>query len=91
MNKEIKELFEEFAQLAGYKTSSEQMKRPNKNNHYYKNEFIIMSHASVYGGYVINIVLRGTGQTDFDGYTRKTKKEMIEYLRGLIKGLTLKK
>ncbi len=89
MSNEIKELFEEFAQLAGYKTSSERIKKPTKGN-YYKNEFIIMSHAPIYGGYVINIVLRTTGQRDFDGYTRKTKKEMINYLRGLIKGLTIK-
>jgi hypothetical protein len=83
-NKElVKYLFADACKLLKMPTTSER-----GTNTYYKNEYLKLDYNSIYGGYVIRKVLKGTGEQDFDGSTRKTLKEMISYLRGLIRGLT---
>jgi len=92
MNNEIKQLFERFTKLAKLKTSSKRNDREkNPNAEYYKNEFYKLDFASCYGGYVIRKVLTGTGEDGIFGETRRNKKEMESFLRGLVYGLTFKK
>lgn len=92
MNNEIKELFERVAELTGYETKGERNDRTkDKTKTYYKKDFLHMDYNSIYGGYVLMIVLKSTGETAFGSYERKTKKEMISYLRGIITGLTYNK
>jgi len=93
MHNEIKKLFERVAELTGYPTEGERTTEEERRNgaDYYKGEFLIIDFNSFYGGYRLIKVLESTGETDLDGLARKTKKEMTQYLRGLIKGLTFKK
>jgi len=89
---EIQEKFKEIAKLTGYDTKGtrntpEEREKGKGKDDYYKKSWLILDFASCYGGYVINIVLPTTGQTAFDSYTRRPKKEMIAYMDGLLKGL----
>jgi predicted helicase len=87
-DKTITALFEQVAELTGYPTSGE---KDTTGANFYAREWIKMDYSAIYGGYVINIVQKGTGEAIFDGSTRKSKKEMTAYLRGLIRGLTYSK
>ena len=89
MNKTTKELFEQFCKLAQLPTTSERTdKKPGETGDYYKNAFWILEYASHYGGYRIAKVMPSTGQDTPFGLGRKSKKEMENFLRGLIAGLT---
>lgn len=85
-------LFELMAKQINFPLHGEKETDPEKINRgdYYKNEWLFMDYNSIYGGYIIMIVLRGTGQSYFDSSSRKSSKEMISYLRGVLKGLALK-
>lgn len=89
MNNEIQQLFERVAELTGYPTKGTRTNNPEQP--YYKTEWLKMDYNSFYGGYRLTIVLTSTGEMEFDSLTRKSKKEMTNYLRGLIKGLTYNK
>ena len=91
MTNEIKQLFGEVVGLTGYNITGERNKDRSNGETYYKTNFLTLDYNSIYGGYVIKIVLKNTGETDFDGLARRPKKEMINYLKGLIKGLTFNK
>lgn len=89
MDKTIKYLYERVAELTGYPT--EGTRTTNNPKQYYTTNWLKMDYNPTYGGYRLDIVLTTTGEVDFDGLTRKTKKEMTSYLRGLITGLTFSK
>lgn len=92
MNNEIKQLFERFTKLAKLKTSSKRNNiEKNPNAEYYKNEYYKLDFAPCYGGYVIRKVLKSTGEDGIFGNTRRSRKEMESFLRGLVYGLTFKK
>ena len=88
--KKIDYLFNQVAELTGYPTKGIR-NETGKDHEYYQNEWLKMDYASVYGGYRITIVMKSTGEQEFDSLDRKTAKEMLHYLRGLLKGLTFKK
>ena len=91
---EIQELFKEIAKLTGYDTKGTRNtpeERKEEGNDYYKKSWLTLDYASCYGGYEIRIVLPSTGQTAFDSHHRRPKKEMISYMRGLLKGLQFNK
>ena len=87
--KVVKELFNQVASKLGYET----MGRPAiKKDYIYALDWLILDHNNVYGGYVINIVgAEHGGYKDFDGFSRRSNREMVAYLRGLLKGLELQK
>lgn len=92
MNNEIKQLFDQFTTLAKLPTTSERNDREkNPNAEYYKNEYYKIDFAPCYGGYVIRKVLTSTGEDGIFGNTRRNKKEMTNFLRGLIAGYTFNK
>jgi hypothetical protein len=74
MTKEIQGLFNLFIDLLNKKG--------------YSTKGFKMDYNPIYGGYRIDIVNDNTSESDFDGLTRKSKKEMIAYLKGVIKGLS---
>lgn len=84
MNKEVKALFNTFCKLYNLQTSATTRHENPEQKEYYSNDFVKMDYASCYGGYVMMIVHKGTSQSDFDGYSRKSKAEMCAYLRGMI-------
>ena len=84
MNKEVSTLFEAFCKLYNLQTSATTRHENPEQKEYYSNDFVKMDHNSCYGGYVIMIVHKGTSQSDFDGYNRKSKSEMCAYIRGLL-------
>ena len=84
MNKEVKALFEAFCEAYNLKTSAITRRENPEQKEFYSNDFVKMDYASYYGGYVMMIVHKGTSQSDFDGYSRKSKAEMCAYLRSMI-------
>ena len=86
--KEVKELFNQVAEKLGYETHGRPAIREGE---VYAIDWLSLNLNSVYGGYRMEIVLTRSGHQDFDGMGRKTNKEMIAYLRGLLKGLELQK
>jgi hypothetical protein len=56
----------------------------------YDRAFLKLDYAPIYGGYRIEVIQKSTGSNDFDGLSRKPKKEMIAYIRGVLKGLSSK-
>lgn len=83
MNNEVKQLFEQTANLLQMPT----MSNWNKETKEYTREFLKLDFASCYGGYNIRKVLKSTGEDCPFGETRLPKKEMIAFLRGMIAGL----
>ena len=84
MNEEIKRLFEIFAKEVNMQTESEFIKGKG-----YKNDFLKIDFNSIYGGYRIDKVHKDTSESFFSESKRMGKKEMIAYLKGLLKGLEL--
>jgi len=86
MNTTVKNLFQIVCKEYNLRTR-EQVTTRHENpeqKEFYSNDFVIMDYNPAYGGYVIMKVHAGTSQSDFDGYGRKTAKEMIAYLKGLL-------
>lgn len=84
MNTTVKNLFGTFCEVYNLQTSAETRAKNPEQSTYYSNDFVKMDYNPHYGGYVIMKVHKGTSQSDFDGYGRKSAKEMIAYLRGLL-------
>lgn len=84
---ELVQLFERAAELLNLPITA----TFNQETREYDHKYLHLDFASCYGGYRLEIVNTNTGQSEFDSLTRKTKREMIHYLRGLIKGLTYNK
>lgn len=55
-----------------------------------KRDDLKMDYNSYYGGYRIDVILEHGAEAFFDYANRITKKEMICYLEGVLKGLSLK-
>jgi hypothetical protein len=51
---------------------------------------LTMNHNAIYGGYRIDIIHASTGESFYDLSSRISKKEMVAYLRGIIKGFESK-
>lgn len=84
MNSQVKQLFETFCKVYNLKTSATTRRENPEQATYYSNEFIKIDYNSYYGGYRMDVVQKGTGERFFDSAERRTKSEMIAYLRGLI-------
>lgn len=86
MNTTVKNLFQIVCKEYNLRTREQVTTRHDDptQKEFYSHDFVIMDYAPVYGGYVIMKVHAGTSQSDFDGYGRKTAKEMIAYLKGLL-------
>ena len=54
-----------------------------------KRNDLIMDFNSIYGGYRIEIVYPNTGHGFFERSNRISKKEMVCYLEGLLRGIWL--
>jgi hypothetical protein len=53
---------------------------------------IRMDYNAIYGGYKIQVIcVPGTGERDYDLLQRVSKKEMVCYLLGVLKGYDIKK
>lgn len=81
MDSEVKALFERMAELTGEPITSERGEKE-----FYKNSFLKMDYNSFYGGYLIVKVMTTTGEGTPFGMTRKSKREMVAFLRGFIAG-----
>ncbi len=78
MNTTVKNLFSQFCEVYNLRVREDvTLKRDNPTQaDFYSHDFVKMDYAPVYGGYVIMKVHTGTSQSDFNGYARKTAKEM---------------
>ena len=84
MNTTVKNLFTRFCQVYDLKTSATcKHDNPNQKD-FYSNDFIKLDYAPIYGGYRLDIVHTYTGESHFSGSSRKSAKEMISYLSGLL-------
>ena len=79
--------FAYFCKLANIPTSATWDKEKRE----YSHQFLKVDHNSVYGGYRLDWVHIGTGESFFDSWSRMSSKEMFSYLNGLIKGIQLSK
>lgn len=84
MNSQVKQLFETFCKAYNLKTSATTIRENPEQTTFYSNDFIKMDFNPHYGGYRMDIVTKGTGERFFDSSERRTKSEMVAYLRGLI-------
>jgi hypothetical protein len=86
MNTTVKNLFKSVCEVYNLRTRENVTLRQDNptQKDYYSHDFVKMDYTPQYGGYVIMVVNAGTSQKDFDGYTRRSAKEMIAYLRGLL-------
>lgn len=80
-------LYEQFADLAGYKTTATW----DKDKKEYSNEYLKLDHNSIYGGYRLDIVNKNSSESFFSFSSRFSNKEMASYLQGLIQGYSLGK
>jgi hypothetical protein len=85
--KRIQSLFEQFTSLANIPTTA--IWKPEIKN--WSNRFLKMDFNSAYGGYRIDWVEVGTGESFFSFSSRFNNKEMASYLQGLIEGYALAK
>lgn len=84
MNTTVKNLFQQFCKVYDLKTSATTRNENPSQKDYYSNDFVKMDYAPVYGGYVIRKVFKGTSEDGFDGLERRSAKEMIAFLKGLL-------
>jgi hypothetical protein len=87
MNTTVKNLFVRFCEVYNLRTRENiTLKRDNPSQpDYYSHEFIKMDYNPSYGGYRMDVVKKGTGERFFsDMGTRRSAKEMIAYLQGLL-------
>jgi len=76
----LTELFHRMCKMLDIPTSA----TFDTNTRKYSNDFAKLDHNSIYGGYRIDIIHTGTGESFFDGSgTRYTGREMEAYLRGM--------
>lgn len=84
MNTTVKNLFIRFTEVYNLKTTATRKADNPSQPDYYSNEFIKMDYNPSYGGYRMDVVLKGTAERFFSDMGRRTAKEMIAYLQGLI-------
>lgn len=79
--KQIQIKFDLFCELYNLRTSAE---RTPDGPEYYSNDHIKLDYNPHYGGYRMDVVEATTGERFFDGMHRRSAKEMLAYLEGLI-------
>lgn len=86
MNTTVKNLFVRFCEVYDLRTrESVTLKQDNPTQtDYYSHEFIRLDYNPNYGGYRMDVVQKGTGERFFSTQSRRTAKEMIAYLVGLL-------
>lgn len=84
MNTTVKNLFTRFCEVYNLKTSATTRENKPSQKDFYSNEFIKLDYNPHYGGYRLDVVQTGTGERFFSTQSRRTAKEMIAYLAGLI-------
>jgi len=86
MNTTVKNLFTTFCEVYNLRTrDTVTLKRDNPQQpEFYSNDFVKLDYEPAYGGYYIAIVYTTTAQGAFESLARKSSKEMIAFLKGLI-------
>lgn len=87
-NTKITYLFGEFSKQTGLPTKAKWYRK----KHRHSKDFINLDNAPTYGGYRIDVVHKGTGESFWSGSgTRRSPKEMEAYLEGLVHGSRIMK
>jgi hypothetical protein len=76
----VKKLFKEFAEKKHIKTSAKWY----KNKHRYSNKFLKLDYNPYYGGWRMDWVNPNTSESFYSNYTRRSTREMYNYLQGLV-------
>lgn len=88
---EVQQLFNRVCEVYNLpQTAKRKIDNPEQKD-YYSNDFYKLDYASCYGGYSFRKVMTGTGE-DFafnTGMRRRSKKEAIEFLSGLLAAKSL--
>lgn len=75
---QIQKQFTQFCKLYNLRNSGEKGVYPPAY------DYIKLDFAPMYGGYRLDIIQTDGGEDHFDGQRRRTPKEMLSYLEGLI-------